>query len=120
MTRPHTHGHIDFIEFPAPSVPALQQTKAFLASAFGWTFKDWGDDYADAVGAGVGAGISADAQSRPAQPLVVVYSDDLERSREQILAAGGQIVLDIFSFPGGRRFHFREPSGNVLAVWSDK
>lgn len=113
-------GNIDFIELPSRSVATLEETKAFFASAFGWTFQSWGDDYADIRGAGIGCGINADPEHRPSAPLVVIYTDDLERLRRQITEAGGEIVRDTFTFPGGRRFHFREPSGNVLAIWSDK
>lgn len=119
MKRQRTSGHIDFIEFPAPDVAALRQSKAFLHSAFGWTFEDWGNDYADISGSGLGSGLNADTEHRPALPLVIIYSDDLDAARARVVEAGGEIVRDTFSFPGGRRFHFREPSGNVLAVWSD-
>jgi uncharacterized protein len=118
--KKHMVGNIDFIELPSGSISALGKTRAFFASALGWTFQDWGDDYADVLGAGLGCGINADLEHRPPQPLVVIYTDDLERMRRKIVDAGGEIVRDTFTFPGGRRFHFREPSGNVLAIWSDK
>jgi predicted enzyme related to lactoylglutathione lyase len=119
MSKRHTSGHIDFVEFPASDVASLKKTKTFLRSAFGWSFEDWGDDYADIAGGGLGAGLNADPEHRPAAPLVVIYADDLDDVRKRVISAGGEIVRDIFSFPGGRRFHFKEPSGNVLAVWSE-
>jgi predicted enzyme related to lactoylglutathione lyase len=119
MTEGRRPNTIDFIEFPSPSVDALRRTKRLLSSVFGWSFEHWGEDYVDVSGSGLQSGINADAAHRPEQPLAVVYSNDLDRARERVLQAGGEIVRDTFSFPGGRRFHFREPSGNVLAVWSD-
>lgn len=120
MSRQHTSGHIDFVELPASGVEALERSKAFFQSTFGWTFQDYGPDYADIGGAGVSGGINADPDHRPAAPLVVVYADDLDATRARVIAAGGVIVRDTFSFPGGRRFHFEEPSGSVMAVWSEK
>lgn len=120
MKKQRTSGHIDFVEFPAPSVAALQETKAFLHASFGWSFEDWGDDYADISGSGVASGLNAAAEHRPEHPLVVIYTTDIEDVRKRVLGAGGEIVKEIFRFPGGTRFHFREPSGNVMAVWSDR
>ncbi|GJQ22739.1 glyoxalase/bleomycin resistance/extradiol dioxygenase family protein [Candidatus Brocadia sapporoensis] len=113
-------NHINFVEFPAKDVLGLSQSKRFFSEAFGWSYQDWGDDYADTNSGGLGSGFNADPTHRPIQPLVVLFSSNLEATRDKVLGAGGLITRDIFSFPGGRRFHFKEPGGNELAVWSDK
>lgn len=117
---PKKPNQIDFIELPARSPRAVQKAKAFYEAVFGWSFKDWGDHYVDTSSSGVGSGFNADPEHRPAAPLVVVYSRELEAAREQVRASGGKLTKDIFSFPGGRRFHFKDPCGNELAVWSDR
>ena len=85
----------------------------------GWSYKDWGDNYADTSDSGLGSGLNADPGHQPSQPLAVIYTSDLEEMRKKILSSKGLITRDIFSFPGGRRFHFKDPCGNELAVWSD-
>ncbi len=120
MTRPHTPNHIDYIEFPLPGADALTQSQAFFSDVFGWAYKSWGESYADTTDSGVGSGLTADPGGRAGLPLVVIYTDDLAATREKVLAAGGTVTLDIFAFPGGRRFHFRAPGGIELAVWSDQ
>ncbi len=112
----HTHHAIDYIEFTVSDVSAA---KRFYGSAFGWTFVDYGPDYAAIEGPEreVG-GLSRGDEPRGAGPLVIVYSDDLEASVTAVKAAGGRILKPSYSFPGGRRFHFADPSGNELAVWS--
>jgi len=112
-----THHSIDYIEFPATETSAL---KTFYGKAFGWAFTDYGPDYAASGNAGVDTGFQADAHAAPQKPLVILYSLDLERSLEAVTDAGGVITVPVFEFPGGRRFHFTDPSGNELAVWSDK
>jgi predicted enzyme related to lactoylglutathione lyase len=111
---------IDFIEFPAQDIEEIASTKRFYSGVFGWSFKDWGDDYIDTTSSGLSSGFNADPQHRPTKPLVVVYSHDLEITRSKILAAGGKVTKEIFSFPGGRRFHFTGLAFNELAVWSDQ
>lgn len=113
-------NRVDFIEFPATSADNVVSAKTFYQAVFGWTYKDWGGDYADTQSSGVGTGINADPSHRPRYPLVVIYSDDLEAARASILRAQGTVTKEIFSFPGGRRFHFFDPAGNELAVWSDR
>lgn len=105
---------IDYIEFQSS---AYAPSRKFFADAFGWTFRDYGPDYCEIGNAGVTGGI--ENAERAAPPLVILKADDLEAALEKVKSAGGEIVRDIFSFPGGRRFHFREPGGNVLAVWSE-
>lgn len=112
-----THNAIDYIEFPAADTAEI---KAFYGEAFGWPFQDYGPTYACPTGAGIDGGFQADPEQRPVAPLIIIYSLDLEASLDRVAAAGGIICRDIFEFPGGRRFHFRDPSGNELAVWSDR
>ena len=113
-------NQIDFIEFPARTVSAVGKAKAFYSKTFGWEFQDWGDDYADTSSSGIGSGFNADPGHRPGKPLVVIYTRDLPATLSKVIASGGKITKDIFSFPGGRRFHFQDPCGNELAVWSDQ
>ena len=114
----HAHHEIDYIEF---LVRDTEASKRFYAAAFGWTFTDYGPDYVGIHGRGREQGGLRRADSVPnGGPLVVLYSTDLEATQAAVKAAGGKIVQEIFSFPGGRRFHFEDPSGNELAVWSDR
>ena len=113
------HHTIDYVEFPANDLGAA---KEFYSAAFGWRFNDYGPGYAGFVYAGAeceSGGISSDPSHTPA-PLAILYSDNLESSEQRVKEAGGTITKPIFSFPGGRRFHFADTSGNELAVWSDK
>jgi predicted enzyme related to lactoylglutathione lyase len=114
----HAHHAIDDVEIAVTDIDAA---KAFYGSAFGWSLVDYGPDYAGIQGAGkeVG-GLRRDSEVRAGGPLVILYSEDLEASAEAVTAAGGTIVEPIYAFPGGRRFHFADPSGNELAVWSDR
>jgi uncharacterized protein len=99
----------------------MDAAKTFYSTAFGWPLVDYGPDYAGIQGPTkeVG-GLRRDSDVRAGGPLVIVYSEDLERSVEAVTAAGGTIVTPIHAFPGGRRFHFGDPAGNELAVWSDR
>ena len=110
---------ITYVELPARDIPA---TKAFFTQVFGWTFEDFGTDYTAFSDQGVDGGFFKSdlvSSTKTGGALPVLYSGDLEATQAKIEAAGGVIVEPIFSFPGGRRFHFTEPSGNELAVWSD-
>lgn len=111
------HNKIDLVEFPVKSKDQLKQTKEFFSNVFGWKYTDWGDDYSDTSESGANSGINADGGAT--MPLTVVYSSDLAKTKELVQKNGGKIITDIYSFPGGRRFHFTEPSGNELAVWSE-
>lgn len=107
---------IDYVELP---VTDLQAAKRFYGQAFGWTFTDYGDDYvAFETGKLSGGFRKADAVTRGG-PLVILFYKDLAELEQRVVAAGGKIVVPTFSFPGGRRFQFTDPSGNELAVWSD-
>jgi predicted enzyme related to lactoylglutathione lyase len=113
----HEHHQINYVELPATDLAA---TKSFYAAAFGWSFHDWGPGYASFAGAGLDGGFTTETAVSGNGPLVVLYSDDVEASLEAVVAAGGTITQAIYSFPGGRRFHFRDPNGNELAVWGDE
>jgi uncharacterized protein len=108
-------GKIDYVELPGGAMAA---TKAFYGAAFGWTFSDYGPDYA-AFNEGVDGGFQVDQAEAVEKPLVILYAHDLEAMAAKVAAAGGVITRAIFSFPGGRRFHFTDPAGNELAVWSE-
>ncbi len=108
------HHTIDYIEFAGK--PMLE-TKAFYTTVFGWSFTDYGPDYTAFESATVSGGFDASVDPG-ASPLVILYSEKLVATREAVMAAGGRIVKEIFAFPGGRRFHFADPAGNILAVWS--
>ncbi|GAA2008074.1 VOC family protein [Microbacterium ulmi] len=111
------HNRIDLIELPAHP-DALAATRGFYESAFGWAFTDYGA-YVDTASGGTTFGVNAiPDENQQRMPLTVLYADDLEAARQRVTDAGGTIVHDIYSFPGGRRFHFADPAGNELAVWS--
>ena len=112
MTHP---PRIDYIELP--SVTAHELTRAFYARAFGWTFADYGTDYAATEGGTVDVGLNGQPDEALSAPLPVVRVDDLSAAFEAVVAAGGLIAKAIFAFPGGRRFHFIDPSGSELGVW---
>ncbi len=114
------HESINYVEFAARNLSA---TKMFFEAVFDWTFEDYGDEYTAFSAKGLSGGFyqsdkAASVESGSA--LIVFYSDSLESTLAKVEQAGGEINVPIFSFPGGRRFHFIEPSGNELAVWSDK
>lgn len=111
------HEKLDYVEFPSTDIEA---TKAFFTSAFGWAFTDYGPDYTAFDNEGLNGGFFASDEAAPTRALLIFYSEDLESTQASVEAAGGTIVKPTFSFPGGRRFHFAEPGGNELAVWSDK
>ena len=114
----HTHHAIDYIEL---AVTDMAESKRFYASAFDWKFNDYGPDYAGIQKQGGEAGgLRLDPEVSTGGPLVVLYSNDLDMTLTRVREAGGRIVKEPFDFPGGRRFHFQDPSGNELAVWSEK
>ncbi len=108
-------GRIDYVEFPGGD---LVTTKRFYEQAFGWSFTDYGPSYS-AFDEGLDGGFNADAADQARSPLVILYAGDLEAAEAKVRAAGGEIVRPPSDFPGGRRFHFRDPSGNELAVWTE-
>jgi predicted enzyme related to lactoylglutathione lyase len=112
-------GHdrqIDYVEF---NVTDIGRSKNFYGSAFGWTFTDYGPAYCEFNDGRLKGGLTTTAPVCAAGgPLVILYADNLEDTVKRVEVAGGQIVKPIFSFPGGRRFHFADPDGYELAVWS--
>jgi predicted enzyme related to lactoylglutathione lyase len=109
-------NHISYIEFKTHD---LEQTKRFYSNCFGWTFKDYGPEYASFSDSGVYGGFEKTDREIVKGALIVLYHKNLKMIKTQIIEAGGEISKDIFSFPGGQRFHFLDPSGNELAVWSE-
>jgi len=103
----------DFLELPAQDIAA---SAAFYEAAFGWQLTAYGPTYACTMTGDVDVGLQADPAERPAAPLVVIQVADLDAALAQVEAAGGPITRPIFAFPGGRRFHFRDPAGNELAA----
>ena len=113
-----THHHFNYIELPATDVVAM---KDFYGKAFGWTFQDWGETYVAIQGAGVEGGFDGESNNRKPSnqgALVILFSNDIEASEKSVVASGGKISVPTFGFPGGRRFHFVDPCGNELAVWT--
>lgn len=106
---------IDYVELP--SVTAHELTRAFYTRAFGWTFTDFGPDYSAMETGDVDVGLNGQREESLSAPLPVVRVDDVDSAFDSVSKAGGVIARPIFSFPGGRRFHFIDPSGSELAVW---
>ncbi len=118
MSTPENNHRLDYIEFATRDVPAA---KKFYAAAFGWTFTDYGPDYAAFSDGRISGGFFASADTpEKTNPLVVIFAADLENAAIRVQRAGGKIVKPAFDFPGGRRFHFTDPTGLELAVWSDR
>lgn len=114
------HEKINYIEFPAKDIEA---TKTFFIDVFGWSFVDYGPEYAAFSNEGVDGGFfksDLSISTENGSALIVFYSKDLEKTQSKIENAGGSIIKSIFTFPGGRRFHFSDPNGNEYAVWSDR
>jgi predicted enzyme related to lactoylglutathione lyase len=109
-------NQIDYIELPASDI---EKTKSFYGSVFGWKFTDYGPGYTSFHDGRMAGGFTKESPAPGSGVLLVIYSKDLAAAEQKIQAAGGRIVREIFSFPGGRRFHFTDPNGNELAVWSE-
>lgn len=107
---------INYVEL---NVADLKRSKAFYGSAFDWTFTDYGPTYVEFSDGRMKGGLTTAGRPSPGGPLVILYADDLVRAQERVEAAGGRVVKPIFEFPGGRRFHFADPDGYELAVWSE-
>lgn len=108
-------ARIDYVELP--SATAHELTRAFYARAFGWAFTDYGPSYSATINGIADVGLDGDPSSALAAPLPVIRVDDLEAAFDSVTKAGATIAKAIFAFPGGRRFHFIDPSGSELAVW---
>ncbi|MGE5314866.1 MAG: VOC family protein [Acidobacteriota bacterium] len=107
---------IDYVEFPATDI---EKTKAFYSAVFGWEFRDYGPEYASFEDGRIAGGFMKVGMVTAGGPLVVLYAPELERMEASVKKNGGTITKEIFSFPGGRRFHFKDPNGNELAIWSE-
>jgi hypothetical protein len=116
MSQAKPENQIDYVELPASDIGA---TKNFYTTAFGWKFEDYGPDYTSFHDGRLAGGFTNERKPPSQGLLVVLYASDLTAALQKIKAAGGTIVKEIFSFPGGRRFHFTDPNGNELAVWSE-
>ena len=115
----NNHEKINYIEFPSKD---LTVTKKFFSDVFGWEFEDYGPGYTAFSNAGMDGGFFKSekaASTANGSVLVVIYSSDLEGTQSKIEASGGSIIKPVFTFPGGRRFHFSDPAGNEYAVWSE-
>jgi len=108
-----TNNHIDYVEFTAEDLGVV---KTFYAEAFGWEFQDWGETYVSFTGAGLEGGFLGGKAPQEGGPLVILFADDLAETEARVIKAGGEIT-ERHEFPGGKRFHFRDPAGNVLGVW---
>jgi predicted enzyme related to lactoylglutathione lyase len=117
MNSAENNLRIDYIEFP---VSDIGKTKAFYGKVLGWKFEDYGEDYTSFHDGRLAGGFYISADFKTGGPLVVIYATDINAMQTKIAAAGGKIVKAIFEFPGGRRFHFLDPSGHELAIWTDK
>lgn len=111
------NNHINYVEFKAND---LDTVKTFYSNAFGWTFTDYGDTYTAFSESGLDGGFELSNSPVMNGALVVLYHDDLQAVYQTVKENGATISKEIFSFPGGRRFHFIDPAGNELAIWSDK
>jgi len=113
------HEKINYIEFPSEN---LQETKKFFKQVFDWSFEDYGPQYTAFSNAGIAGGFfksELKSSTENGAALIVFYSESIEATEAKIITAGGSIIKPVFSFPGGRRFHFSEPAGNEFAVWTD-
>ena len=111
---------INYLELPAQDLDAVQK---FYEGAFGWTFVDYGPEYRSFSDGTMDGGFyksEASSSTNSGAALIVLYAEDLEKTLDTVVKNGGAVVKEIFSFPGGRRFHFADPHGNELAVWSDR
>ncbi len=117
MGAQHNDRQIDYVEF---NVKDIARPRGFYGEAFSWTFKDYGPDYCEFADGRLTGGFTTLGAPRPGGPLVILYADDLDATLKRVEKAGGSIVKPIFDFPGGRRFHFTDPEGYELAVWSAK
>ncbi|MFV9551814.1 VOC family protein [Algibacter sp. PT7-4] len=112
-----TNNHINYVEFKAKN---LEDIKSFYSSCFNWVFTDYGPTYIAFAESGIEGGFEKTEDPILNGVLVVLYHENLDTIKNKIIAANGIISKDIFSFPGGRRFQFLDPSGNELAIWSNK
>jgi predicted enzyme related to lactoylglutathione lyase len=115
MSKPGSDRRIDYIEL---NVRDIARSRAFYGTAFGWTFKDYGPTYCEFSDGRMTGGFATGGTVRPGGPLVILYADDLADAQRRLESAGAKITRPAYAFPGGRRFHFEDPDGYELAVWS--
>lgn len=115
MANQDNNNRIDYIEFIVSDIAAA---KRFYGEGFAWSFTDYGPDYCEFQDGRLSGGFTIGGQPKTSGPLVILYADNLEATQQRLEKLGAKIVKPIFSFPGGRRFHFTDPSGYELAVWS--
>ncbi len=106
-------ARVDYVELSVADGPAA---RAFYEKAFGWSFQEWGPDYLAFNEGRDAGGMRVEHDRKP--PLVILLTDDLDAVRARVIAAGGKVLGPDIVFPGGRRFHFLDPAGNELAVWT--
>jgi len=111
------NNHINYVEFKARD---LEKIKEFYTASFGWSFTDYGPAYIAFSESGLEGGFEKTEKEIVNGALIILYHENLESIKDKIIKSNGRISKDIYSFPGGQRFHFIDPSGNELAVWSDK
>ena len=116
MSQAEHDRRIDYIEFPATDIAG---TKTFYSAVFGWTFTDYGPNYTSFADGRLNGGFTTDAKVAAGGALIVLYASDLQAIHGKVVRNGGRITKEIFEFPGGKRFHFTDPNGNELAVWSE-
>jgi predicted enzyme related to lactoylglutathione lyase len=121
MGQQEHNFQMDYIEFPATDIEAA---KRFYHQVFGWDFKDWGPGYTSFHDGRLAGGFNGESQpagagTKTSGVLVVLYAASLDDTYRKVKEAGGKVVRETFDFPGGRRFHFADPNGNELAVWSE-
>ena len=114
-TKSDNDRRIDYVEF---NVADVARAKKFYGAAFGWSFKDYGPDYCEFADGRLTGGFARGGARGAGGPLVILYADDLADAEGRVKSAGGRIVKPAYDFPGGRRFHFADPDGYELAVWS--
>jgi uncharacterized protein len=117
MAQAENDRRIDYIEL---GVAEVERAKAFYGKAFGWTFTDYGPAYCEFSDGRLSGGFTTMTPPRPGGPLVILYAVDLVDAQARVEAAGGRIAKPIFDFPGGQRFHFLDPDGYELAVWTKR
>ena len=113
------HEKVNYVEFPAKDI---EETKRFFKMAFNWSFADYGPEYIAFSNEGIDGGFyksELNASIENGSALIIFYSKELEKTQAKIIEAGGKIIKPIYSFPGGRRFHFSDPNSNEFAVWSE-
>jgi len=117
VTVSNNNNRIDYIEFSATDIAAVRN---FYTAVFGWKFTDYGPDYTSFEDGRISGGFAKAPSVSGSGVLVVIYSSELEKTKDAVVRNGGKITKPPFDFPGGRRFHFTDPNGNELAVWSEK